>query len=76
MASDVFNIPAAYAALKAGAQVYATTPRDIVVGKITELRVGLAGAEQVCVWTARGIVWADVDRVRLATAEEVRDANG
>ena len=76
MASDTFDIPAAYAALKAGAVVYATTPRDIVVGRITELRVGLAGAGYVCIWTACGVVWVEVDKVRLATDEEARDANG
>jgi len=64
------DIPAAYAALKARATVIATTSSDVVTGTISELRVGLAGAEQVCVWTTRGVVWVDVDKVRLATAEE------
>lgn len=74
--ADKFDTPAAYAALKSGALVYATTRSDIVVGKITELRVGFAGAEYVCVRNARGIVWVEVGKVRLATDEEVRDANG
>ena len=76
MASDRFNVSAAYAAMMSRTTVHATGTRGTVaVGMISEIRATPALA-QVSVWTGVYVVWTDVDKVRLATDEEVRDAEG
>ena len=65
-----FDIPAAYAAMKSGALVYAEGENgNVAIGTIRELHITLDFG-QACVWSGRHLVVASLNKVRLATAEE------